>query len=118
MSILFTLGWVLLGGAMIGFLVTFWDDIRHWLNNVAADAVERIFGYKARHTMQRAIAKVDRVMDVVRNRATIYVKDDPLSEYISKVDVIGEAPAHEIDEKVLNEIQERKTLVQEFEYKG
>jgi len=118
MSLLAALGWVILGGLAAGVLVTFWDEIRQWLNQVAADAVEKMFGYNARQTMQRAIAKVDRVMDKVRNRSTIYTKKNPLDTTLVKMDILGESPVHEIDQQVLNEIQRKKTIVQEFEYKG
>ncbi|MFJ8258559.1 hypothetical protein ACIQ4Z_15030 [Peribacillus asahii] len=112
------IGWFILGGLAAGVLVTFWDEIKQWLNQVAADAVEKVFGYKARQTMHRAIAKIDRVMDKVRNTSTIYTKKNPLDTHFVKTDIIAEAPVHEIDQQVLNEIQKKKTLVQEFEYKG
>lgn len=118
MSIIGALGWVLLGGLASGILVTFWDEIRQWLNQVAADAVEKVFGYKARQTMHRAVVKIDRVMNSVRNTSTIYTKKNPLDSYIVKTDVIAEAAVHEIDQKILNEIERKKTLVQEFEYQG
>jgi hypothetical protein len=118
MSLLAALGWVLLGGLAVGVMVTFWDEIRNWLNQVAADAVEKVFGYKARQTMHRAVAKIDRVMNVVRNTSTIYTKKNSLDTHFVKTNVIAEAPVHEIDQKVLNEIQKKKTIVQEFEYRG
>ncbi|WP_042347602.1 hypothetical protein [Bacillus massiliigorillae] len=118
MSFLAALGWVLLGGIVTGGLVTFWDEIRQWLNQVAADAVEKMFGYKARQTMQRAVVKIDRVMSSVRNTSTIYTKKNPLDSYIVKTDVVAEASIREIDQQILDEIERKKTLVQEFEYKG
>lgn len=118
MSLLAAIGWVILGGLAVGTLVTFWDEIRDWLNQVAADAVEKVFGYKARQTMHRAVAKIDRVMNVVRNTSTIYTKKNQLDTHYVKTNVVAEAPVHEIDQQVLNEIQKKKTIVQEFEYRG
>ena len=118
MSLLAAIGWVILGGLAVGTLVTFWDEIRDWLNQVAADAVEKVFGYKARQTMHRAVAKIDRVMNVVRNTSTIYTKKNPLDTHFVRTNVVAEAPVHEIDQQVLNEIQKKKTIVQEFEYRG
>nr|WP_106782906.1 hypothetical protein [Lysinibacillus timonensis] len=118
MSILGALGWILLGAAATGILVTFWDEIRQWLNHVAADAVEKVFGYKARQAMLKAIAKVDRVMDKVRNKATVYTKKDPLDTHLIKTDIIAEADIYEIDQRILDEIRNKGSLVQEFEYKG
>lgn len=118
MSFLLALGWVLLGGVAAGFLVTFWDEIRQWLNQVAADAVEKVFGYKARQAMYRAVSKIDRVMDKVRNTATIYTKKTPLDTHYVKTDIVAEEHVYEIDQSVLKEIQSKGSIVQEFEYKG
>jgi hypothetical protein len=118
MSLLAALGWVLLGGLATGVVVTFWDEIRDWLNQVAANAVEKVFGYKARQAMHRAVAKIDRVMDKIRNKATVYTKKNPLDVNYVKTDIVAEAEVYEIDNRVLDEIQRRGSIVQEFEYRG
>ncbi|MDF2544646.1 MAG: hypothetical protein K0S47_4364 [Herbinix sp.] len=118
MSLLAIIGWVLLGAAATTILVTFWDQIRDWLNNVAADAVESVFGYRAREAMHRAIAKVDRVMDKVRSRSTIYAKKTPLDTHYVKTDIVAEAGVYQIDKEVLEEIKKKGELVQEFVYKS
>jgi hypothetical protein len=92
--------------------------VKDWLNNVAADAVERVFGYGARNFMHRAIAKIDRVIDKVRNRSTIYTKKNNLDTHFLKTEIISEAPVYEIDREVLDEIKKQGELVQEFGYKG
>lgn len=112
------IGWALLGAVTTAVLVTFWDQIRNWLNNVAANMVEKVFGYNARNNMQKAVAKVDRVMDTIRNRATIYTKKDPLDKYFVKTDIVAKAPVSKIDSGVLEEIKKQNVLVQEFGYKG
>jgi hypothetical protein len=114
----FAIGWLLVGGVAATFLVTFWNEIRDWLNQVAADAVEKVFGYKARQTMHRAIAKIDRVMDKVRNTSTIYAKKNPLDTHFVKTDIVAEGNVYEIDSRVLDEVQRKGSIVQEFEYKG
>ncbi|MDD2495243.1 MAG: hypothetical protein PHE29_08625 [Tissierellia bacterium] len=48
MSLFAIIGWIMLGAAVTACLVTFWDEIRIWLNNTAADAVEKVLGYGAR----------------------------------------------------------------------
>lgn len=116
--LLAAVGWFLLGGVAATFLVTFWDDIRQWLNQVAANAVEKVFGYKARQAMHRAVAKVDRFMDKVRNTATIYTKKNALDTHFVKTDIVAEAQVYEIDHQILNEIQRKGSIVQEFEYRG
>lgn len=112
------LGWILVGAVLTGALLYFWDDIRDWLNNTAADAVERVLGYNARKGMQRAICTVDRVVNTVKNHAVIYAKRDRLSTYYDKVTIEASAPAYEIDEEVLNEIKEKGKLEQELQFKG
>jgi hypothetical protein len=116
--LLAALGWFLVGSVAAGFLVTFWDEIRQWLNQVAADAVEKVFGYKARQAMHRAVAKIDRVMDKVRNTSTVYTKKNPLDTHFVKTDIVAEEQVYEIDHRVLEEIQKKGSIVQEFEYKG
>lgn len=116
MALLTALAWVALGAAATGALVAFWDEIRNWLNNVAADIVERTFGYSARNKMQRALVKIDKVMDKVRNRSTIFVKENPLDTHYLKTDIIAEADVYSVDSKVLEEIRNKKELVEEFKY--
>jgi hypothetical protein len=118
MSLLVLAGWFLLGAVATAALVTFWDDIKEWLNNVAADAVERVFGYGARNTMHRAIAKVDRVMNKVRSKSTIFAKQNKLDTHFVKTEIVAEAPVYEVDNGILEEIRKKGELVQEFGYKG
>lgn len=114
MSLIGTLAWVALGMAATGVLVAFWDEIKQWLNNTAANAIEKVFGYNARNLMQRAVAKVDRIMDKVRITSTIYTKKDPLSTTFEVIDITAETEAHTLDPKVLEEIQKKGVLTQEF----
>lgn len=118
MSLLAALGWVILGGMAAGFLVTFWDEIREWLNHTAANAVEKVLGYKARQTMHRAVATVDRVMDKVRSTATVYAKKNELDTNFIRTKIVAEAEVYEIDDRILNEIKNKGSIAQEFEYKG
>lgn len=110
------LGWALVGAVATGLLVTFWDSIRSWLNNVAANAIERAFGYSARNKMQRAVVKIDRFMDKVRNRSTIYAKENRLDTHYIKTDIVAEADPYSVDNKVLEEIRNKKELVEEYKY--
>ena len=109
--------WVILGAIAAGALITFWDKIASWLTNVAADVVEEAFGYPARNKMHRAVAKIDRVMDKIRNKSTIFVKENRLDTHYLKTEIEAEADVYDIDSKVIDEIRNKKELVQEFEYK-
>ncbi|MGV8983963.1 hypothetical protein [Clostridium sp.] len=114
MSLILLAGWFLMGAVAVGCLVTFWDDIKEWLNNTAADAVERVLGYGARQRMHKAVARIDRVMDVVRNQSVVFTKANSLDTYFDKTTIEAEVPYYEIDSAVLKEISNKKTLVQEF----
>ena len=98
-------------------VVAFWDKIEKWLNKYAATIVEKVFGYKASNNMKRAIVRVGRVVDVIKQRTTIFVKRDPLDEYMIKTEVEAEAPIASIDEEVLREIREKGEIAREFEAK-
>jgi len=112
------LGWILVGAVLTGALLMFWNEIRDWLNNTAANAVESVLGYNARKGMQKAICVVDRVVNTVRNRAVIYTKKERLSTYMDKVTIEAKAPVYEIDEEVLKEIREKGKLEQELQFRG
>ena len=112
------IGWVLVGAVLTGALLYFWNDIKAWLNNTAADAVERILGYSARKAMQRAICAVDRVVNTSRTQATVYYKRNRLDAYCDKVVLEATAPTYEFEEEVLSDIKEKGKLEQEFKFMG
>lgn len=118
MSLLAIIGWIMLGTAVTACLVTFWDDIRNWLNNTAADAVEKVLGYGARERMHRAVAKIDKVINMIKNKTVVYTKKSELEAYYDKTTIVAEAPLYEINTEVIEEINKQGTLVQEFEYRG
>ena len=112
------LGWILLGAVAVGAFAYFWDDIKEWLNNTAADAVGRALGYNARRNMQRAVCVADRVMRAVRVRSTIYTKQNPQSIYIDKVVIEGSIPESDVDYDVIQEINNKGSIIQEFVYQS
>lgn len=112
------LGWVLVGAALTGALLYFWNDIKEWLNNTAANAVEKVLGYNARKGMQRAVCIVDRVVNMVRNHAVIYTKSNKLATYMDKVTLEANVPVYEIDDEVIRKIREQGKLEQELQFKG
>ena len=95
-------------------IVAFWDKISLWLNKYAGAIVERVFGYRAKDKMQRALVKIDKVVNKIRQRSTIYVKENPLDDYLMKTEVVAEASLRSIDSDVLKEIEERGLISQEF----
>lgn len=117
MSLLGIIGWVLLGTVAVSCLVTFWDEIRVWLNNTAANAVERVLGYGARQRMHRAVARIDRVVNVIRNQTVVYTKRNSLDTYYDKTTLLAEAQPYEISEDVLKELSKKGQLVETFEYR-
>ena len=112
------LGWVLIGAVLTGALYYFWDDIRQWLNNTAANAVGKLLGYNARQNMIRAVCVVDRVMNNLHTRSYVYYKRNRLDTYLDKVTLEADAPVSEFDDEVLREINNKGQLIQEFGYRG
>ncbi len=112
------IGWVIVGAVLTGALLYFWNDIKAWLNNTAADAVERIIGYKARKAMQRAVCVVDRLVNDLRTNATVYYKRNPLDTHCDKVVLEATAPTYEFEEEVLKEIKEKGKMEQSFKFVG
>lgn len=117
MSIIAILGWFILGAVVVGAITIFWDEIKNWLNNTAADAVEKVLGYTARQRMYRAVARIDKYMNVIRNRTIVYTKKHELDNIFDKVTLSADASPYEIDSEVLNEIRNKGELVQEFGYR-
>lgn len=113
-----TLGWVILGAVLTGALLRFWDDIRAWLNNTAANVVQRYIGYDARKAMQRAVCVADRVMNKLRNTSKIYYKKNAMDDYLDVVTVRTSAPIYEFDEEIQEKLSKQGQLEQQFGYKG
>jgi hypothetical protein len=114
--LLAALGWALVGGLLVGAIATFWDEIKDWLNNVAADFVEKHLGYNARTKMQKAISTADKVMNKIRNTSVVYTKKDRLDNYYDKTTIVGEEEVYEVKQEVLDKIKKEGSIVQEFKY--
>lgn len=112
------IGWVIVGAALAGALLYFWNDVKEWLNNTAANVIERVLGYNARKAMQKAVCTVDRAMNNLRTRAVVYSKKHPLSMHYDKVSIEAKEPVYEVDEEVLQKVKDAGQLVQEFTYNG
>ncbi len=102
---------------MTGALLRFWEGIRDWLTNTAANAVQKALGYSARRAMLKAICGVDRVVNKLRTLATIYCKKNPLDTHIDRVKVGCTAPTYEAEKEVLQRIEKEKQWVQELQFK-
>lgn len=112
------IGGFVLGALVVGALARFWDDIKNWLNNVAADAVEHHLGYSARNNIQKAVSVVDRIFGVLKNKSIIYTKSKPTDVYFDKTTISCEAKVADIDEDILREIEKQNNHVSNvFEYK-
>ncbi len=98
-------------------LVSFWEKIRTWLDNTAADFVERELGYPARDKLHRATTTIDRGVDVIRNFTVVYLKDNDLDTTYDKVTMEAKADYYTIDDEILEEIKKNKKLVRTLEYR-
>lgn len=114
-------GWIILGLLAVGAataIVVFWDKIKDWLNNTAANFVERHLGFNARQNMLKATAVVDRVAGRVRNITTVFTKKTAYSPIIEKITMESFEYEGNIDNQVLDEIRQKGKLVQTFEYRS
>ena len=112
------IGWIIAGGIVFAVVALkyFWQDVAAWLNNTAADAVQRALGYNAKKYMQRAVSRVTRVMNVLDNVTTVFTKQRETDKFLHKVTLRASAPVYEQDEDVLNELEKSKELINTFTY--
>ena len=111
------IGFAVVGVIASAVLTRFWDSIKNWLNTVAADAVEKHFGYSWRNKIIKAVAFVDRVHNKLLNKAVVYTKDNPQDTYFNKTTVTDEASIDNIDDDILEENKKNNNHIhQEFTY--
>lgn len=121
---MFILGAIALiaGGLALGaaVLTKYWESIRYWLNNTAADVVEEVLGYEARRMMFKAISVADKVIRWIKGRrvainiSTVYTKQSEGT--YSKTVMSNEIPASELDPNYENEMK-NSTGMMELDYK-
>lgn len=114
------IGWIIASGVVFTVLAIkyFWEDIAAWLNNTAADAVEKALGYDAKKFMQRAVSRVTKGMSMLDNVTTVFTKKHATDSLLHKVTLRASAPIYEQDEDVLRELDSKKELINEFKYNG
>lgn len=116
------IGWIIAGavfGAVIATAIDrFWNDIAGWLNNTAANAVEKVLGYDARKFMQRAVANVTKIHDKLHNSTVIYTRQSALDTHIHKVTLKSTAPVYEQENDVKELFERESTQIKEFEYRN
>lgn len=113
--------WEYIIAAGIGFLaaaltITFWDKIKRWLDTIVADKIEKVFGIGARKRLHHAVAIVDRVATGIRERVFVYVgkkTGNEYEKYIEKQVVV----ISDVEDEVVQEIDEKGAVIQEFMYK-
>ena len=109
------IGWVLLGLAATALTIAYWDRIKRWLDTIVADKIEKIFGYGARKRVHHAVSIADRVASGIRNRVLVYVKKqngigyDKYEEKECKV-------IEDVEAEIVEEINEKGPVIQEFSY--
>lgn len=121
------IGWVIVGlvGLAVGAAAVavtasdrLWDKVRHWLNNTAADVVEKVFGYRAKQNMHRAITAVGNIRDhLVHRNAVVYTKLNKMDSFYKKVTYEASASEEQFDIEILDKIHQEGQLTQEFEYR-
>ena len=118
---MFVLGAIILGvalGAVALKLVTkYWENIRDWLNNTAANVVQKYLGYDARKALQKAVCKTDRVMSKIRNRSIVYYLSSPLATHYDKVTMEATASTFDFEKEFLDAVEKEGSIMNEMDYK-
>lgn len=106
-----------IAGAITAAFVSFWDEIKDWLNTVGVEAVEKTLGYSARNRIQKAISTVDRVMNKLRNTSVIYTKKASSEVYFDKTTIVASSGMEGMSDDFRQELAKHNDrLVQEFQY--
>lgn len=97
----------------------FWTSIAQWLNNTAANVVDKMFGYNARKNMHRAITCIGNIKNnLVHQKATIFTKKNVNDSFYQKITYGAEASTEHFESEIIDMIQKEGELMQTFEYKG
>ena len=106
---------VAVGLAATAVTFAYWDRIKNWLNTVVADRLEKVLGYGARKRLHHAVSIADRVVGGVRNRLFIYVKKKNGMGYDKMQEKIID-DFESVEESIVQEIDEKGPVIQEFTY--
>lgn len=109
------IGWIIAGAVIAGLTLTFWDKIKKWLDTIVADKIEKVFGYGARKRVHHAVTIVDKVTSGIRERVFVYVRKkngvgyETYEEKQTKI-------FRDVEDEVVQEINEKGPVIQEFTY--
>ena len=106
---------VAVGLAATAVTFAYWDRIKNWLNTVFADRLEKVFGYGARKRLHHAVSIADRTVGGIRNRLFIYVKKKNGMGYDKMQEKIID-DFESVEESIVQEIDEKGPVIQEFTY--
>lgn len=109
------LEWIIVGLAVTVLTVAYWDRIKNWLNTIVADKIEKIFGYGARKRVHHAVSIADRVAGGIRNRIFVYVKKATGQGY-DKYEERECRIISDVEDAIVQEINEKGVLIEEFKY--
>ena len=107
--------WIAVGLAATAITVAYWDRIKNWLNTVVADRLEKVMGYGARKRLHHAVSIADRVAGGIRNRLFIYVQKKNGIGYDKMEEKLLE-DFSVVEKEVVQEINEKGVIIQEFTY--
>lgn len=108
--------WIAVGLAATAITIAYWDKIKNWLNTIVADRLEKVLGYGAKKRLHHAVSIADRVAGGIRNRLFIYVKKKNGAGYDKMEEKILD-DFSTVEDSIVQEINEKGPVIQEFEYK-
>lgn len=107
--------WIAVGLAATALTIAYWDRIKNWLNTVVADRLEKVLGYGARKRLHHAVSIADRVAGGIRNRLFIYVKKKNGIGYDKMEEKLLD-DFSTVEDAIVQEINEKGPIIQEFTY--
>jgi hypothetical protein len=107
--------WIIVGLAATALTVAYWDRIKNWLNTVVADRLEKVMGYGARKRLHHAVSIADKVAGGIRNRLFIYVKKKNGVGYDKMEEKLLD-DFNTVEDTIVQEINEKGPVIQEFTY--
>ena len=107
--------WIAVGLAATALTIAYWDRIKNWLNTVVADRLEKVLGYGARKRLHHAVSIADRVAGGIRNRLFIYVKKKNGIGYDKMEEKLLD-DFSTVEDAIVQEINEKGPVIQEFTY--
>lgn len=98
-------------------LDSFWTAVKDWLNNTAANIVEKHLGYNARRQFVKSLCTAERQIDKIIGKDILYIRESPSAQKYKKLTVNHSSKSINYDQQLINYIDEERSIVNTMDYK-